>query len=254
MEANNVNSDLDSVMGTVTRIPGLIKAEGFTEWKYRFGQYIKMKDVKLWRSYLRPPIRVTMTRDGATIDKPVEEYSDLDFEKVESDERALATLSMALSPEIAQGFCEYKSSKALLDALIDVYDGNDDMKQSLQDLLRQRFNLFNYVLGETLEAQLQCFITLNTEMTTVGITLSKIEVNKKLLNSLPRSRDMNMTVIKKTRDLSKLSLYEIMAIIKSCDMDDKQNEINHVTSYQSANLGVSTNSAFLALPAQVPNQ
>ncbi|KAI3700043.1 hypothetical protein L2E82_44657 [Cichorium intybus] len=61
---------------------------------------------------------------------------------------------------------------------------------------------------------------------------------------------MNVAVIKKTRDLGKLSLFEVMAIIKSCNMDDKQREINHVTSYQSANLGASTNSAFSALPAQ----
>ncbi|KAI3780329.1 hypothetical protein L2E82_10306 [Cichorium intybus] len=175
--ANNVYSDHDSVMGTATRIPRLIKVEGFAEWKYRFEQYIKMKDVKLWR---------------------MEEYYDLDFERVEPDEKALATLSMALSPEITQGFHEYKSAKALWDVLIDVYEGNDDMKQSMQDLFRQRFNMFNHVLRESLEAQLQCFITLNTEMTTAGITLSKTEVNKKLLNSLPRSWDMNVTVIKKS--------------------------------------------------------
>lgn len=84
--------------------------------------------------------------------------TDEDFEKVENDERALATITMALSPETAQGFREYTSAKAPWEALIEMYEGNDDMKQSRQDFQRQRCNMFNHVLGESLEAQLQKFI------------------------------------------------------------------------------------------------
>ena len=58
----------------------------------------------------------------------MENYTDEDFEKVEEQERALATLTMALSPDIAQGFREYTSDKALWEALIEVYEGNEDMK------------------------------------------------------------------------------------------------------------------------------
>ena len=47
---------------------------------------------------------------------------------MEVDDRALATLAMALSPDIAQGFREYEDAKTLWEALIEVYEGNDDMK------------------------------------------------------------------------------------------------------------------------------
>ena len=53
---------------------------------------------------------------------------DEEFEKVKEQEKPLATLTMALSPDIAQGFREYESAKALWEALIEVYKGNDDMK------------------------------------------------------------------------------------------------------------------------------
>ena len=135
---------------------------------------------------------------------------------------------MGLSHEIAQGFREYTSAKALWEALIEVYEGNEDMKQSRQDMLRQKFNMFNYVLGETLENQLQRFITLTTEMSSVGMMVTRSEINKKLLNSLPKSWDMNVSMIKKTKDLNRLSLAETRTIIKACDLDDKQREINHV--------------------------
>ena len=112
------------------------------------------------------------------------------------------------------------------------------MKESRQDTLCQKFNMFNYVPCETLEAQLQRFTTLTTEMSIAGIFLTKSEINKKLLNALPKSWDMNVAVIKKTKDLNRLTLAEVMAIIKACDIDDKQREINHVNSYSTTNLGI----------------
>ena len=121
--------ELDAVMGTTTRIPRLMSAEGFPEWKYRIEKYIKMKDFKIWRSILRDPVRVTVSVGGQLIDKDVENYTDEDFELIEEQERALATLTMALSLDIAQGFREYTSAKALWEALIEVYEGNEDMKE-----------------------------------------------------------------------------------------------------------------------------
>ena len=47
------------------------------------------------------------------------------------------------------------------------------MKESRQKMLRQNFNMFDYIPGETLEAQLQRFTTLTTEMCTTGIYLNK---------------------------------------------------------------------------------
>ena len=150
MESQSIiaHQDLDAIMETTTRIPRLLSAEGFPEWKYRIEKYIKMKDFKIWRSILRGPIRITSTlEDGTVIDKQIENYTDDDFERVEEQEKALATLTMALSPEIAQGFREYTSAKALWEALIEVYEGNEDMKQSRQDMLRQKIQHVQLCIG-----------------------------------------------------------------------------------------------------------
>ena len=77
-------------------------------------------------------------------------------------------------------------------------------------MLRENFNIFDYIPGETLETQLQRFTTHTTEMNIVGIFLCKSEINKKLLNSLPKSWDMNVAIIKKTKDLNHLSLAEVI--------------------------------------------
>ncbi|KAL4556840.1 hypothetical protein LXL04_035004 [Taraxacum kok-saghyz] len=119
------------------------------------------------------------------------------------------------------------------------------MKQSRQDLLRQKFNMFNHFLGESLEAQLQRFTTLTTEISTAGIELPKSEVNKKLLNSLHEKWDMNVFVIKKTSNLNTMTLAETLAMIKAFDMDVTQREINHA----GYNAGKYSNIPFSAQPS-----
>ena len=246
--------DLDSIMGTTTRIPRLMTEDGFPEWKFRFENYMLMKEPKAWRSITRGPTKHTITfPDKTTTPKPLEQCSSDELDLLEIDDRATACLFSAIAPHIAQGFRGYKVAKELWEALIAVYEGNEDMQQSRQDLLRQRFNLFNHIIGETLEMQLQRFIALTTEMHSAGVSVTKAEINKKLLNSLPKEWNMNVAVIKSTRNLKELTLAEVMAIIKSYDMDSKQREINHVNSYSTANLGVSSNSAFAAQPAQSPS-
>ena len=243
------NQDLDSVMGTVNRIQRLTSADGFSEWKFRIESYIKMAQPKVWRSMMRGPKEIKEADETTGIDtlKSMEDYTDDDWAIVEEDHKALGVLTMALTPDIAQGFREYTNAKSLWKALIAVYEGNDDMKQSRQDLLRQRFNMFNHILGESLEAQLQRFTTLTTEVSTAGIVLPKSEINKKLLNSLHEKWDMNVFVIKKTSNLNTMTLAETLAVIKAFDMDITQREINRA----SYNTGRSSNSAFAAQPSMV---
>ncbi|XP_076959098.1 uncharacterized protein LOC143635087 [Bidens hawaiensis] len=205
-----------------------------------------MKDAKVWRSIVRGPQVITYQRENSeeVAVKPAELYDDADFEKMKEDEKTLSTLTIALSHEIALGFRELQYAKTLWEALIEVYEGNEDMRRSRQDLLRQKFNMFNHVLGESLETQLHRFITFVTEIRSININLTAVETKNNMVNSLPQSWDMNVAVIKKTKDLNRLTLSEIMAIIKACDMDDKQRAINH--AYKAAGSNSASNNALVS--------
>lgn len=49
-------------------------------------------------------------------------------------------------------------------------------------------------------------MTLVTQRKTVGIILDNTAVNKKLMNYLPRNWDMNIRLIKKIKDLKRMTL------------------------------------------------
>ena len=74
--------------------------------------------------------------------------------------------------------------------------------------VRQKFNSFNHIVGESLQTQINRFSHLMTEMKNVGFKLSFGEVNKKLLDSLPCDWDTICTIIKRKHDMYKTSLSE----------------------------------------------
>jgi hypothetical protein len=250
-----MNAEMDAVIGTSSRVPRLWDSDGFDEWKQRFPQYIMRTEPKLWRSFLTGPKTIYQTNDkgeessdAEKLVKDIADYTDNDWNIKEIDNKAYATLAMALAPNIAAGFRQYDNAKSLWEALLEVYDGNEDMKESRQDSLRQKFNMFNHVLGESLESQTQRFTSLVTQMTASGIVLSNSEINKKLLNSLPRRWSTHVAVIKRTKNLSTESLARVISTLNACEEDDRQQELNYSNSHSAANLGVSANNAFSALP------
>ena len=85
-------------MGTVTRIPRLTSADGFSKWKFRIESYIKMANPKVWRCMIRDPVRITETNEttGVVTTKDMQNYTDEEWEKVEEDQKALSVLTMAL--------------------------------------------------------------------------------------------------------------------------------------------------------------
>ncbi|KAJ0485716.1 putative transcription factor interactor and regulator CCHC(Zn) family [Helianthus annuus] len=246
LAALNKQQELDSKVGTTTRIPRLTDANDFPEWKWRFEQHVKVKDSKIWRSIMRGPREImtdSPTEPGLKVKKAKSEYTEEDFSIIEEDERALSYLTKGLGPDIAIGFGTCKSAKELWESLIDVYEGNEDMKESRRNLLRQSFNNFNHIYGETVDNRLQRFVKLVTQMQMEEIHTSNASTNRQLLNALPKSWDHHVAMIKKTKDLARCSLSEMISHIKACELDDKQRETNHKNSMLAAGFTIAPTSS-----------
>ncbi|KAJ0902997.1 putative RNA-directed DNA polymerase [Helianthus annuus] len=241
LSALTQQQELDSKLGTTTRIPRLTDANDFPEWKWRFEQHLKVKDYKLWRSILRGPREIMMespTEPEVKVKKPRDQYTEDDLLIVEEDDRALSYLTMGLGPNIAMGFRTCKSAKELWDSLVEVYEGNEDMKESRRNLLQQNFNNFNHIYGETVDNQIQRFVKLVTQMQMEEIHTTNASTNRQLLNALPKSWDHHVAMIKKTKDLARCTLSEMISHIKACELDDKQRETNYKNSMLAAGFSI----------------
>ncbi|XP_022039955.1 uncharacterized protein LOC110942486 [Helianthus annuus] len=125
--------------------------------------------------------------EGTTAPKPESQFTEEDREKLDVDGKALAMLHSALAREIDIGVRDCKNAKEMWEALLAMYEGNEEIKESRREMLTQKFNLFNHFPGETLENQIQRFVALISDIKTHDIKLENSVINKKLLNALPRN-------------------------------------------------------------------
>ncbi|KAI3783348.1 hypothetical protein L1987_42427 [Smallanthus sonchifolius] len=190
----------DNVIGTSSKPPRLVSENEFSDGKYRYKNCVKFIDSKMWNSIEKGSFIPTYQKD---------------------DE------ARTIAPKVPDLY-------RIWDALIQMYEGIEYMNESRKDMLRQRFNMFNNILGESLETQINRFVHLIIEMRSDEIEMTNGEVNKKLLNSLPYSWNMNATSVKRSNDMYKTSLADFISIIKSYEMDDKQRALNQANSTGNA--------------------
>ncbi|MFS8001004.1 putative transcription factor interactor and regulator CCHC(Zn) family [Helianthus anomalus] len=70
------------------------------------------------------------------------------------------------------------------------------------------------------------------------IHTTNASTNRQLLNALPKSWDHHVAMIKKTKDLARCTLSEMISHIKACELDDKQRETNYKNSMLAAGFSI----------------
>ncbi|MFS7981791.1 putative transcription factor interactor and regulator CCHC(Zn) family [Helianthus anomalus] len=75
------------------------------------------------------------------------------------------------------------------------------------------------------------------------IHTTNASTNRQLLNALPKSWDHHVAMIKKTKDLARCTLSEMISHIKACELDDKQRETNYKNSMLAAGFSMAPTSS-----------
>ncbi|XP_076917057.1 uncharacterized protein LOC143613551 [Bidens hawaiensis] len=166
-----------------------------------FKNYLRIIDHNLIRPFEQGPHRPVTTNADGEVPKAVTEYDDDDRRMLAEDQKAFGVLTICLSHEIALTLREHTTAKTLWDALVAKFEGNLEMKNSRKGMLKGEFNMFNYIQGETIASLISRFETLITKINSAGIDYDQIEINDKLLNSLPYSWSSSVITIKRTTNL-----------------------------------------------------
>ncbi|XP_076901112.1 uncharacterized protein LOC143555454 [Bidens hawaiensis] len=235
--------------GTTFKPPKLMKWDcDFDEFKWRFYNYLKIIDYNLIRPIEHGPHRPTTTGTDGVVPKTTVNYNDDDRRMLAEDQKAFGILTVSLSREIALTLRDYTTAKGLWDALVNKFEGNLEMKNSRKGMLKGEFNMFNYIQGESIDSLISIFETLITKINSAKIEVEQIEINDKLLNSLPYSWSSSVITIRGTSDLQLMSLSDLTSVIKSFVMDEKLRMNNHISSLSKAGMatGTGVSSAFLS--------
>ncbi|KAM0057436.1 putative transcription factor interactor and regulator CCHC(Zn) family [Helianthus debilis subsp. tardiflorus] len=217
--------------GTTTRPPKLKGAEDFSTWKTRIQSFFEYTDYNLWLSVTAGPHIPTVVRGDVVVpNNDATTFTDEDKALFQRDRRAHAALTMALSTNDCNMFEEHRTANALWNALIEYYEGNEELIESKRDMVQKQYDMFCGVRGESLSDHISRFLNMMTKMKKAGNPVTNRAAIKKLLDSLPKEWSLQCMMIKKDflNNPNPVTLSDLINTLRAFEMDVNKREMNTV--------------------------
>ncbi|KAL6324823.1 hypothetical protein AAG906_018350 [Vitis piasezkii] len=112
-----------------------------------------------------------------------------------------------------------KLAKEIWKLLEVTYEGNDQVKESKINILMHDYELFSIKDFEYIVEMFSRFIVIVNELESLGKTYTKVEKVMKILRSLPRKWETKVTAIQEAKDLTKLSLEELIGSLMTYEIE-----------------------------------
>ncbi|GJR23139.1 zf-CCHC domain-containing protein [Tanacetum coccineum] len=187
--------------------PPLFESDGFIYWKYRFETYVKSKDLDLWH--------VITYGDFPPIQNNLETKKDefIPFDKQNDD----------LKKKLA------KNNKAKM-VIYNVLPRNSQVKDNKIDLLVQQYEQFMIPEEESIDNAFARFNTITTSLKTLDEGFSSKNYVRKFLRALHSKWRAKVTAIEESKDLTSLSLDELIGNLKVYEAKKESSDEDSATS------------------------
>ena len=126
--------------------------------------------------------------------------------------------------------CTCKIAKEIWDELEKTYEGTSRVRVTKITLLCGQFENFKMEANESIDEMHNRFINIINPLSMLGKSFTNVEINLKILRSLPREWEAKRTAIEKAHDLSKMSREKLLGTLKTHEMVKKQNEYSRKKS------------------------
>ncbi|KAI3821782.1 hypothetical protein L1987_09354 [Smallanthus sonchifolius] len=205
--------------------PVLVSTRDFDDWTKKMKTFFQFHDHTLLQSITDGPHKPVTTTADVQRPKLVSEYDDKDNALIARDNKAYGSIAMALPMDVFNIFAEYTTAKDLWVALCTRYEGSADIRESKRDLIKKQYEMFSSVPGEPMSELINRFSSIVSKLKVLGTEYPVLELNKKLLDSLPEEWNMYRIMIKKTEKLSDLSQQELFSILESYELEIKKGAV-----------------------------
>ncbi|XP_076930123.1 uncharacterized protein LOC143594771 [Bidens hawaiensis] len=207
---------MDDQEVSTNKIPRLIGQENFIKWKVLFEAAVNYNDPELWNSI----------RDGQYIPSLApNNNATIESKMKKRDDKALSMLKLGLSLEILTSVNHHKTAKEMYDAVIDMFEGNTELRDIKKDRLKQQLDRFKFKEGERLKSVLQRFMTIVNKIRTTDLQISNFELNKKMLSSLFREWYTAKKFIKEKANFPNFKLDDVLAFLKAAEHEMIENNM-----------------------------
>ena len=216
--------------GVNPNCPPLFNGSNYSTWKNHMKIHILCEGIKYWKVIIHGPF--IPKNDNGDIQDELE-YSDEDWEKVYVNAKAMKLILCALTIEEKNRMGSCVSAKDMWDRLRVTYEGTNQVRETKINMLLHEYEMFTMKDGESINAMLDRFGEIINGLSSLGKATSDSEQVKKILRSLPREWDSQVTAIMESKDLNTLgfnalvgSLINYEIILKSRSGRPKPKEKN----------------------------
>ncbi|KAL2327520.1 hypothetical protein Fmac_020947 [Flemingia macrophylla] len=152
---------------------------------------------------------------------PKASWTDYQRQRYLLNSKARNAIMCALTEDEYTKVHSFKSAKQMWDTLALTYEGSTEVKS----LLARKYELFDMEENESIQAMFGRFQTIVNELSFLGRTYDNFDHIDKILRSLPRKWRPQVTALRASKDLQKLSLEELIGLLKVHELELQQDEV-----------------------------
>ncbi|GJU94860.1 zf-CCHC domain-containing protein [Tanacetum coccineum] len=200
--------------------PPLFESDSFIYWKNRFETYVKSKDLDLWHVITNGDFQPIQQNPETKFDEviPFEKQSDDLKKRLAKNNEAKMVIYNALPRKEYERIFMCNTAKEIWKTLLITHQGNNQVKDNKIDLLVQQYEQFVISEDESMDSAFARFNTIITSLKALDEGYSSKNYVRKFLRALHPKWRAKVTVIEESKDLTSLSLDELIGNLKVHEM------------------------------------
>ncbi|GJW63087.1 zf-CCHC domain-containing protein [Tanacetum coccineum] len=200
--------------------PPLFESDSFIYWKNRFETYVKSKDLDLWHVITNGDFQPIEQNLETKLDEviPFEKQSDDLKKKLAKNNEAKMVIYNALPRKEYERIFMCNTAKEIWKTLLITHQGNSQVKDNKIDLLVQQYEQFVISEDESIDSAFARFNTIITSLKALDEGYSSKNYVRKFLRALHPKWRAKVMAIKESKDLTSLSLDELIENLKVHEM------------------------------------
>ncbi|GKB69884.1 zf-CCHC domain-containing protein [Tanacetum coccineum] len=213
--------DFDKYLeGQSMQRPPLFESDSFIYWKNRFETYVKSKDLDLWHVITNGDFQPIEQNPETKLDEviPFEKQSDDLKKKLAKNNEAKMVIYNALPRKEYERIFMCNTAKEIWKTLLITHQGNSQVKDNKIDLLVQQYEQFVISEDESIDSAFARFNTIITSLKALDEGYSSKNYVRKFLRALHPKWRAKVTAIEESKDLTSLSLDELIGNLKVHEM------------------------------------
>ncbi|GJX90833.1 retrovirus-related pol polyprotein from transposon TNT 1-94 [Tanacetum coccineum] len=200
--------------------PPLFESDSFIYWKNRFETYVKSKDLDLWHVITNGDFQPIEQNPETKLDEviPFEKQSDDLKKRLAKNNEAKMVIYNALPRKEYERIFMCNTAKEIWKTLLITHQGNSQVKDNKIDLLVQQYEQFVISEDESIDSAFARFNTIITSLKALDEGYSSKNYVRKFHRALHPKWRAKVTAIEELKDLTSLSLDELIGNLKVYEM------------------------------------